>query len=104
MVTGKNTRSQGDVLAEFGNHLAEHSLLEVTPSMAKQVAMRETARVAMTRLHYSRGLRKAELGRSRSSTATSLPTPGDLVFFWRAQKYKSKKDGGIGSRRQLLLF
>ncbi|CAK9109164.1 unnamed protein product [Durusdinium trenchii] len=28
MVTGKNTRSQGDVLAEFGNHLAEHSLLE----------------------------------------------------------------------------
>ncbi|CAK9001693.1 unnamed protein product, partial [Durusdinium trenchii] len=44
MVTGKNTRSQGDVLAEFGNHLAEHSLLEVTPSMAKQVAMRETAR------------------------------------------------------------
>ncbi|CAK9106139.1 Uncharacterized protein SCF082_LOCUS49440 [Durusdinium trenchii] len=27
-VTGKNTRSQGDVLAEFGNHLAEHSLLE----------------------------------------------------------------------------
>ena len=27
----------------------------------------------------------------------------DLVFFWRAQKYQSRKDVGAGSRRRLLL-
>lgn len=105
MVTGKNPRSQGDVLAGFDQHLAEHSLIEASPSMAKQIAVRETARVSMIRLHYSRGLRQAELARSRETTASSMPSPGDLVFFWRAQKYKSKKDGGTGSRsrRQLML-
>ena len=105
LVTGKNSRSPGDVLGGFHGHLAEHSLIESVPSMAKQTAIRETARVAMIRLHYSRALRQAELARSRSTTATSLPSPGDLVFFWRAQKYKSRKDGGTGSRsrKQLML-
>ena len=42
--------------------------------------MRETARLAMVRLHYSRGLRQAELARSRRTTAEDAPEPGDLVF------------------------
>lgn len=105
LVTGKNVRAPGDVLSGFHEHLAEHALIEAVPSIAKQTAIRETARLAMIRLHYSRALRQAELSRSRSTTATSLPSPGDLVYFWRAQKYKSRKDGGTGSssRKQLML-
>ncbi len=99
-VTGRNPSVPGDVLNNFGERLAEHSLISASPSLAKQVAMRETARLAMVRLHYSRGLREAELGRSRSTTHVETPQPGDLVFFWRAQKYNSKKGT---SRRRLLL-
>ena len=44
-VTGRQQPAQGDVLAGVGNRLAEHSLLENKPSLARQVALRETARV-----------------------------------------------------------
>ena len=101
-VTGKVPQVQGDVLNDFGRRLAEHSLIESSPSLQRQVAMRETARLAMVRLHYSRGLRQAELARSRSTTAPSVPEPGDLVFFWRAQKYNSKKDVPAGATRRRL--
>lgn len=67
--------------------MAEHLLVEADASMARQVAIRETARVVVVRLHYSRGLRQAELARPRRPTAEDAPLPGDLVFFWRAQKY-----------------
>ena len=56
LVTGRNTRPGVDVLNNFAGRLAEHSLIESNPSMAKQVALRETARIGMIRLHYSRGL------------------------------------------------
>ena len=106
MVTGRNPHSYGygDVLDDLGGRLAEHSLLEAKPSLAKQVAVRETARVAMVRLHYSRGLRQAELARSRRSTAEEAPQPGDLVFFWRAQKYNSKKEQEISQTRRRLIL
>ncbi|CAK9020086.1 unnamed protein product [Durusdinium trenchii] len=73
------------------------------PTLSKLLAIRETSRLSMIRLHYSRGLRQAELARSRSSTVEDQPQPGDLVFFWRAQKYQSRKDVGAGTRRRLLL-
>ena len=103
VVTGRVPPGQGDVLSNFSSRLAEHSLISVQPSLAKQVAMREVARLAMVRLHYSRGLRQAELARSRATTVESLPQPGDIVFFWRAQKYNSKKADGGSSRRRLIL-
>lgn len=99
-VTGRPPSTPGDVLSNFGGRLAEHSLISASPSAAKQVAMRETARIAMIRLHYSKSLREAELARSRTTTQVEAPTPGDLVFFWRAQKYNAKKNN---SRRRLLL-
>lgn len=102
-VTGRVPPSQGDVLSNFSSRLAEHSLISVQPSLAKQVAMREVARLAMIRLHYSRGLRQAELARSRATTVESLPQPGDIVFFWRAQKYNSRKADVGSSRRRLIL-
>ena len=37
----------GDVLGDFGQHLAEHGLVECRPSIARQVAMREVAKLAM---------------------------------------------------------
>lgn len=105
LVTGRIPVPGGDVLNNFGKRLAEHSLLSSSATLEKQLAIRETARITMLRLHYSRGLRQAELARSRESTAVEAPQPGDLVHFWRAQKYQSRKDGGTGtpSRRRLQL-
>ena len=91
LVTRRNPRATGNVLNNFAGRLAEHSLIEANPLMAKQVAMCESTRVAVVRLHYSHGLRQAELARSRRTTAEQAPEPGDLVLFWRAQKYQSKK-------------
>ena len=102
-VTGRQQPFQGDVLAGVGNRLTEHSLLESTPSLARQVALRETARVAMTRMHFSRGLRRAELARARTTTLTDVPQPGDLCYFWRETKYNPKKARDGRGRRKLQL-
>ncbi|CAK9007904.1 unnamed protein product [Durusdinium trenchii] len=89
---GRQPRMHGDCLGDFGRRLAEHSLISSSPSLARQVAMRETARLAMLRLHFSRGLRKAEVARSRSSTVTSMQglEPGSIVYFYRQSKYNNK--------------
>ena len=88
---GKQPKMLGDVLGGgFSERLAEHSLVDSKPSIARQVALRETAKVAMLRLHFSRSIRKAELARSRSSTVVQTPEAGSIVYFWRVQKYNSK--------------
>ena len=101
-VTGRQSAPPGDVLAGVSNRLAEHSLVDRGSLAAKQLASRELARLAMVRLHFSRGLRKAELARARSSTFKDLPQPGDLCYYWRETKYNPKKDRGV-SRRKLIL-
>lgn len=96
---GRQPKVNGDVLNGVGN-LAEHSLIEDKPDMSRQLAIRETAKVAMTRLHFSKGIRRAELARSRSSTVEQMPEPGAIVYFYRAQKYNSRT---APSRRRLTL-
>ena len=44
---GKQPRMHGDCLGDFGRRLSEHSLIDSRPSLARQVAMRETTRLAM---------------------------------------------------------
>ena len=78
------------MLGNFGQRLAEHGLIDGRPSLARQIALRETAKVAMTRLHFSPGIRRTELARSRSSTMSQPLEPGDIVYFWRESKYNSK--------------
>ena len=63
LVTGRIPNPVGDVLNNFSKRL-QNSLLENSPSLERQLAVRQTARLAMLRLHYSRGLRQAELARS----------------------------------------
>ncbi|CAK9081636.1 unnamed protein product [Durusdinium trenchii] len=65
-VLGRQPRMVGDVLGGVQQRLSEHGLIESKPSLARQVALREVAKLAMTRLHFSRGLRRAELARSRA--------------------------------------
>ena len=60
------------------------------PSLARQLAMREVAKIGMTRLHFSRSLRKAELARSRNPTIEQLPEPGTICYFYRPLKYNNK--------------
>ena len=69
-------------------------------SFARLVAIRETARMAMLRLHFSKALRRAELARSRNPTVEDAPSVGDLVYYWRQQKYNQK---GNQNQRSLLL-
>ena len=98
---GRQPRLQGDVLGDFGQRVAEHGLVDSRPSLARQVAMRETARVAIARLHFSRGLRKALLARSRDTTMTQQPLePGSIVYYFRQTKYNNKTSG---SKKKLSL-
>ena len=107
-VTGRQQPAQGDVLSGVGSRLAEHSLIDSKPTLARQVALRETARVAMVRMHFSRGLRRAELARARTTSLKDFPQPGDLCYFWRASKYNPllaslSFDVGLGPRWWLQL-
>ena len=87
---GRQPRMTGDVLGSFSQHLAEHGLIDSNPSMARQLALRETAKVAMTRLHFSRSIRRSELARSRAPIEDDVPEPGAIAYFWRAQKYNNR--------------
>ena len=90
-VIGRQPRQIGDVLGgSIQSRLAEHGLSEAHGPLAKQLALRETAKIAITRLHFSRGLRRAELARSRSSTVVESPKPGDICYFYRMTKYNSR--------------
>ena len=100
VVTGRQPRMQGDVRGGIQQRLAEHSLVSSHASMARSIAMRETAKLAMTRLHFSRGLRRAELPRSRTTTLTQQPKPGDIVYFYRDQKYKGRQGKRILALRR----
>ena len=91
VVTGRQPRLQGDVLGGIQQRLSEHSLISSSTSMARSLAMRETAKLAMTRLHFSKGLRRAELARSRTTTLTTRPEAGDIVYFFRDQKYRGRQ-------------
>ena len=93
---GRQPRLPGDTLSDIPGRLAEHGLADSKPTFMRQLALRETAKLAMTRLHFSRGLRRASLARSRDSTITSIPTPGSIVYFFRFQKYNNKNDGKRG--------
>ena len=103
-VTGRQQAPVGDVLNGLHGHLAEHELLDESQMAARQVAAREVASVAMVRMHFSRGLRRAELARSRSSTLVEALQPGDLCYYWRASKYNPKKGrANSGSKHRLQL-
>ena len=91
VVTGRQPRLQGDVLGGIQQRLSEHSLISSSTSMARSLAMRETAKLAMTRLHFSKGLRRAEMARSRTTTLTTRPEAGDIVYFFRDQKYRGRQ-------------
>jgi len=91
---GRQPRLQGDVLGDFGQRVAEHGLIDSRPSLARQVAMRETARVAMARLHFS------FLSRSRNTAVTQPLEPGSIVYYFRQTKYNNKT---AGSRKKLIL-
>ena len=61
-------RYEGDVLGNFAHRVVSQGILDERPGLARQVAMRETAKLAMVRLHFSKGIRRAEVARSRGPT------------------------------------
>lgn len=99
-VFGRQPRMVGDTLGSIESRLAEHSLIDGRTQHARLVALRETAKVAMMRLHHSKGLRRAELARSRSSTLEQVPTPGTICYFYRPLRFNNKTSP---SRKRLTL-
>ena len=97
---GRQPRMQGDILGDFGNTLAEHGLIDNKPSLARQLALREVAKVAMARLHFSQSLRKALLAQSKTTTQTHDLQPGQVVYYYRFTKYNNKTEP---ARRKLSL-
>ena len=85
---GRQPQLQGDVLGSFGQRLAENGLIDLTP--IRQVAMRDTARVAMARLRFSRGLRRAMMSGSRTTTMAQQLEPGASVYHFKMQKNNIK--------------
>jgi hypothetical protein len=53
----------GDVWGGFHARLSEHGLIDAVPHLARRLALRETAKVAMTRRHFSRAIRHAEVAK-----------------------------------------
>ena len=110
MVLGRNPRIMGANFKEGEDKqsfLSQHSLMDTNFSFAKQVALRECARVAMVRIHYSQALRRAQLARSRIGSAQHARSfhAGDIVYFWRYQKIKGELynfDDGMDRQVSLL--
>ncbi|OLQ07092.1 hypothetical protein AK812_SmicGene9563 [Symbiodinium microadriaticum] len=94
---GRQPMLPGDALG--GGRLGELEAME-NPSYARLMAVREAAKMAMLRLHFSRSLKRAEKARSRNPTLVSTPAVGDLVYYWREQKYN--KRASYNKRRLLL--
>ncbi|CAE7651334.1 RE2 [Symbiodinium sp. KB8] len=76
---GRQPLPPGDALAE--GHMGELDAME-EPSFARLVAVRETARMAMLRLHFSRALRRAMVARSRNPTVAHSPWRRLLLRKW----------------------
>ena len=103
-VLGKQPRVTEEVIPnDLRLRLATHSLLENTPSLARQAALKEAARVAMVRLKYSSALRRAEFSRARKAADWQAYKIGDLVYFFRQQKV-APGGGNRGGRKKRLLL
>ncbi len=98
-VLGKQPRGVGAVIPnEASARLAEHSMVTDDPNFARTVAMREVAKHAMVRMQYSAALRRAEMARSRVAPPWSQYNIGDVVYFFREQKWS-----GSGQKKKLQL-
>ena len=89
-VLGRARRVPGDALEKGGviGNLTAHS----TPAYLERIAMLETARQALTKLHFSRRLREAELGRTRTLPESLGLQVGDLAYFHRDKMKQTRKD------------
>lgn len=88
------------MLGNYAHRLVSHGLLEDRPGLARQIAMRETAKLAMVRLRFSKSIQRAEVARSRAPTFEQQFTPGMIVYYFRNTKYNNKTSQ---SRRKLSL-
>ena len=73
------------------------------PQFSSRVAMLETAKRALTKLHFSRRLREAELARARTEPEAVGYQVGDLVYFYRNSMRATRKDRKEKNAKILLL-
>ena len=99
-VLGRNRRVPASTLEVGGvlGNLASHS----SPPFLERMAMLETARMAITRLRFSRRLRESELARARTVPETAGLQVGDLVYFHRNSMKASSKQRRQGNRKKMI--
>ena len=81
---GKQPRMTGDVLGGFHNRLSEHGLVDSVPHLSRRIALRETAKVAMLRLHFSRAIRRGESPLTNLYADHGIGTRQHCLFLERA--------------------
>ena len=80
--------------------MAAHSAADSEAEFSQRVALMETARMALTRLKFSRKLRTALLARTRRRADALELRVGDIVYFFR----KQAKQTGFGKKKGKLVF
>ena len=103
MVLGKQPRVTGaGVSGDMRSSLPSLSLQLNEPDFARLAAMREMAKLAMVRLHYSQALKRASVARPRVQADWGRYAVGDVVYFFREQKATAKKKGSQRQHRRRL--
>ena len=92
LVLGKQPRTAGAAEpSSFRSRLPSLSMQVKEDEFARLGAMREMAKLAMVRLHYSQALRRASVARPRDQPDWGRYSVGDVVYFFREQKATPKK-------------
>ena len=102
-VLGKARRVPGDLLGAGGVMQALPSHSSHLPGFHERVAMMETARRAITKVHFSKRLRAAELGRARTVPDAVGFNIGDMVYFYRESMRATVGQKKARNSKRLLL-
>ena len=102
-ILGRAKKLPADVLSAGGvrGNLSSHG----SPLLGfhKRLAMMETARQAITRVHFSKRLRSAELARARTVPDAVNFKIGDMVYFYRESMKSSGQQRKARNAKQMLL-
>ena len=100
-ILGRARRVPESVLAVGGvvGNLAAHS---AGPDFIERIAMLETAKCAMTKLHFSRRLREAEISKARVEPESVEFQVGDLVYFYREKMRATKQQKRLKESKVVL--
>ena len=101
LVLGKQPRIAGDSEpSDIRSRMASSSMTETENVYNRSIMlMRQAAKLAMVRFHYSQSLARASTARSRVQPDWDAFAVGDVVYFFREQKPTSKRMKQVQRKR-----